>query len=123
MGGHSGVLAMYKRIKHYFAWPELKASVQKFVSSCEVCQQAKTEHAKQPGLLQPLPVPQDAWQVICMDFIKGLPMSNNFNVILVVIDKLSKYSHFIPLKHPFTALKVAQEFMNHVYKLHMACQG
>lgn len=53
-----------------------------------------------------------------MDFIEGLPLSNNYDVILVVIDKFSNYSHFIPMKHPFTAFKVATEFMNHVYKLH-----
>lgn len=118
MGGHSGVLATYQRVKQYFAWPKLKATVQQFVSSCSTCQQAKTEHIRVPGLLQPLPVPTQAWQVICMDFIEGLPMSNNCNVILVVIDKFSKYSHFIPLRHPFTAFKVAQEFMNQVYRLH-----
>lgn len=118
MGGHSGVLATYHRIKRYFAWPKIKETIQQFVASCTIYQQAKSEKVRTPGMLQLLPVPTEAWKVICMDLIEGLPMSSNYDVILVVIDKFSKYNHFIPLRHPFTAFKVAQEFMNHIYRLH-----
>ena len=118
VGGHSGVQATYHRVKQYFSWPRLKKTVQDFVAGCQVCQQAKPEHVKLPGLLQPLPVPNGAWKIICMDFIEGLPLSGGYNVILVVIDKFTKYSHFIPLRHPFTTNIVAQAFMNSVYKLH-----
>ena len=73
---------------------------------------------KYPGLLQPLPVPDFAWQVVTMDFIEGLPRSHGYNCIMVVVDKFSKYAHFVPLSHPFTALKVALQYMEHVFKLH-----
>jgi hypothetical protein len=53
-----------------------------------------------------------------MDFIEGLPTSSGYNCILVVVDKFSKYSHFVKLKHPFSALTVAQQYMEHIYKLH-----
>jgi hypothetical protein len=56
--------------------------------------------------------------VVSLDFIEGLPQSSNRNIILVVIDKFSKYAHFIPMAHPFTVLQVAQLYFNQVYRLH-----
>jgi hypothetical protein len=53
-----------------------------------------------------------------MDFIEGLPTSGYANCIMVVVDKFSKFSHFVPLHHPFTAVKVAQSFLDSVYRLH-----
>jgi hypothetical protein len=101
-----------------FAWPGLKKFVQEFVISCEVCLQAKPEHIKTPGLLHPLPIPAGAWEIISMDFIEGLPKSKHKDTILVVIDKFTKYGHFLPLSHSYTAMIVAQLFHNNVYKLH-----
>jgi hypothetical protein len=71
-----------------------------------------------PGLLQSLPLPTQAWIVVSLDFIEWLPSSNRYNVIMVVVDKFTKYAHFIPLAHPFTAFQVAQVYMDHIYKLH-----
>jgi hypothetical protein len=92
--------------------------IKKFVRECSVCQENKPETVASPGLLQPLPIPNRVWSAISMDFIKGLPISHNFSVIFVVVDRLTKYGHFIPLAHPFSASKVAQVFMTHVLKLH-----
>jgi hypothetical protein len=118
VGGHSGIQATYHRIKTLFSWPKLKHTVTQFVQSCQVCQQAKNEHVKLPGLLQPLPVPPQAWHTVSMDFIEGLPKSNKWDVIMVVVDKFSKYAHFLPLSHPYTALQVAQTYFSNIYKLH-----
>lgn len=96
----------------------MKSAVREYVQSCGVYQQAKPERAKYPGLLQPLKVPPQAWHTISLDFIEGLPQSMRFNCILVVVDKFSKYGHFLPLSHPFTAVKVAKLFLDSVYKLH-----
>ena len=118
IGGHSGIQATYHRVKSLFAWPKLKETVTQFVQACTVCQQAKVEHVRLPGLLQPLPVPDRAWKVVSLDFIEGLPKSQGYDTILVVIDKFSKYSHFLPLAHLFSALSVAHLYFNNVYKLH-----
>jgi hypothetical protein len=101
-----------------FAWPQLKTIITEYIQACQLCQQAKPEHVKLPGLLQPLPIPSQAWQSVSLDFIEGFPKSNSYDVLLVVIDRFSKYAHFIPLSHPYSALQVAQAFLNNVYKLH-----
>lgn len=118
IGGRSGFYATYQRIKQLFAWPKMKEAIKKYIQSCVVCQQAKTERVKLPGLLQPLPMPDQAWTVVSMDFIEGLPSSYHYNAILVVIDKFMKYAHFIPLADPFTTLHIAQLYMDHIYRLH-----
>jgi len=111
VGGHSGFSATYNRIKQLFSRTGLKSSVHQFVSSCLTCQQAKPDRARYPGLLQPLHVPSMAWQSISMDFVEGLPSSGGKNCILVVVDRFSRYAHFLPLAHPYTALSVAKLFL------------
>ena len=118
LGGHSGFPVTYKRIHALFSWFGMKKFILAEVQSCFLCQKAKPERVPYPGLLSPLPVPHQAWHTISMDFISGLPQSSQFNCILVVIDKFSKYGHFIPLRHPFNAQKVAEVFLDNVYKLH-----
>jgi hypothetical protein len=108
----------YRRLKQLFARPGMKSAIHNYVWSCSTCQQAKPDRAKYPGLLQPLPVPPQAWHTVSLDFVEGLPRFGHANCILVVIDKFSKYGHFLPLLHPFTAAKVAKVFLDHIYKLH-----
>jgi hypothetical protein len=92
--------------------------VQEFVRACATCQHAKPDHSRLPGHLQPLPVPDRAWQVISMDFVEGLPLSGGFNYILVIVDTFLKYARFLGLKHLFRAATVAKMFLTQVYKLH-----
>lgn len=70
------------------------------------------------GLLQPLPIPQGMWQDLTMDFIEGLPKSEGYKAILVIVDRLTKYAHFLPVKHPYIVASIAQLFMDNVVKLH-----
>ena len=112
IGGYSGVQATYHRIKRLFHWRGLKQAVEDFVKQCQICQQAKHLNSHPAGLLQPLPIPQGAWQDLSMDFVEGLPKSDGYSVILVMMDRFTKYAHFIPLKHPYTIAIVARAFFN-----------
>lgn len=118
LGGHSRFLVTYKHVKHIFYWPHMKRLIKEYVYTCTVCHQAKPDRGRYPGLLQHLPVLTLAWQSISLDFIDGLSRSASYNTILMVVDRLSKCAHFIPLHHPFIALKVAQVSMSQVYRLH-----
>lgn len=118
VGGHSGVPATYSRVKALFAWSKMKQFVQTFVQQCQVCLQAKPDRSAYPGKLQPLEVPHSAWHTVSLDFVEGLPRSGTADCILVVVDKFSKFAHFLPLSHPYTAATVAQLFLSQVYRLH-----
>ncbi|KAL0309707.1 UNVERIFIED_CONTAM: Transposon Ty3-G Gag-Pol polyprotein [Sesamum radiatum] len=118
IGGHSGINGTYQRVRSMFFWGKLKEDVVQWIQSCDVCQKAKAERVPYPGLLQPLPVPHQAWSSVSMDFVEGLPKSEGRNCIMVVVDRFTKYSHFLALTHPFSAELVARIFMDNVYKLH-----
>jgi transposase InsO family protein len=117
IGGHSGIKATHQRVQRIFHWPNLKKSVEQFVAECAICQRAKSKHCHYPVLLSPLPIHDIAWSFISMDFVEGLPKSRG-DVILVIVDKLIKYAHFLVLAHPFTTQTVAPLFMDNIIKLH-----
>lgn len=118
VGGHSGMQATYQRLRKLYYWPGMKTAVDNFVRQCQICQQAKPIHTKPAGLLQPLPIPERLWEDLTMDFIESLPRSEGYDTILVVVDRFTKYAHFIPLRHPFTASSVAKVFLDSIIKLH-----
>ena len=63
-------------------------------------------------------IPTTHWTDVSLDFVEGLPKSQRYEVILVVVDRLTKYSHFIPISHPYSAAKLASLYMHYVLKLH-----
>jgi hypothetical protein len=96
----------------------MKHEIRNFVAECDVCQCNKGETVKSLGTLQPLSIPPAIWKDISMDFIIDLCKLGNKSVIMVVVDRLSKYAHLCALQHPFIASTVAQIFMDQVFNLH-----
>eukprot|EP00253_Pinus_taeda_P032776 PITA_32776 len=97
----------------------MKRDVVEYLARCLECQQVKAENQHPAGLLQPLPIPEWKWETITMDFITGFPKSKkNNDSIMVVVDKLSKSSNFIPVQSTYRAAQIANVFMQNISKLH-----
>lgn len=117
LGGHSGFLRSYKRLSGELYWKGMKEDVKKHVAECIICRRNKHKAVAPAGLLQSLPIPERVWNDISMDFVEKLPKSHGFDTLLVVVDRLSKYNHFIPLSHPFTTKQVGINFYSGSYKV------
>lgn len=109
---HVGFQKTYACTHHSFFWTGMKTDMLTFVAECDVCQCHKGETIKSIGTLQPFPIPTSIWMDVFMDFITGLLKLGNKSVIMVVVDRNSKYAHFLALPHPFTPTLVAQAFMD-----------
>ena len=83
-------------------WEGMKVDIKKYVEQCEICQRNKYEATKPAWVLQPIPTPDAILEEWSMDFIEGLPKAGGMNVIMVAVDRLSKYAYFITMKHHFT---------------------
>lgn len=118
LGGHNGEYKTYLRLAEDWFWEGMRKTVTTFVQQFLTCQQQKASHQQPVGLLQPLPIPVHVWEDITMDFVEALPKSRGFDSVLVVVDRLTKFAHFVGLKHPFTAVLVAEIFVREIIRLH-----
>ena len=116
---HPGSTKMYSTLKEYYWWSGMKREVAEYVSKCFICQQVKAERQKPSGLLQPIPIPKLKWERITMNFVFKLPPTiQRHDSIWVVVDRLTKSAHFIPIGEKFSPQKLAELFMNHIVSLH-----
>ncbi|GAU50876.1 hypothetical protein TSUD_411060 [Trifolium subterraneum] len=118
IGGHMGVTKTLARLQANFWWDGMRKDIQQFIAQCSICQQMKYETKRTPGLLQPIAPPSAIWEDLSLDFITGLPPSQDHVAILVVVDRFSKGVHLAPLTPQYTSLKVANVFFHTVCKLH-----
>ncbi|CAI7742989.1 unnamed protein product [Closterium sp. NIES-54] len=117
--GHFGSNKTLAGIAKVYYWPHMAKDVQKFVTSCDTCQRMKSSKQKKARLLQPLPISEQPWQVVSLDFITGLPPTNaGHDAILVVIDKFSTMGHFIPTHTTARMEETAQLFLKHIISQH-----
>ena len=104
--------------KEYF-WQNMKTKLVEYIARFFECQQVKPEHQHPAGLLQPLPIPTWKWEIISLDFVTELPKNQNLNdSIMVVVDKLSKVAHFIPVKTTYKATNIVDIFLKQFFRLH-----
>lgn len=117
--GHFGTFKTYELLARSFYWNRMIKTVKKFIGSCDVCQRNKHMNVATQGLFKPLPIPEGRWTDVTMDFVSALPTTTTgYDTIMVIVDRLSKRSHFIPTTKELTAEGAAMLYLNNVFKLH-----
>ncbi|KAK1680723.1 hypothetical protein QYE76_041571 [Lolium multiflorum] len=116
---HPGGTKMYQDLKEQFWWHGMKREIGSYIAKCDICQRVKAEHQRPAGLLQPLQIPEWKWDSVGMDFITGLPKSSKGNdSIWVVVDRLTKVAHFIPVKTTYQGPRLAELYISRIVSLH-----
>jgi hypothetical protein len=116
---HPGSTKMYMDLKGTFWWNNMKREIAKFISECDTCQRVKAEHQNPTGLMQPLPIPEWKWEEIGMDFITGLPKTQQHkDAIWVIIDRLTKTAHFIPINQKYSCERLAKIYIKEIVSKH-----
>jgi hypothetical protein len=116
---HPGSSKMYQDLKANFWWSNMKVDIDKYVSECDTCQRIKASHLKASGTLQPLPIPSWKWDDISIDFVFELPLtSKNHDSVWVIVDRLTKTTHFIPVHTNYNAKDYASLYIEHIVCLH-----
>jgi hypothetical protein len=116
---HPWSTKMYQNLKQKCWWYGLKRDVVAHVAMYDVCQRVKAEHQRPTGLLYPLKIPEWKWEEIGMDFITGLPSTQKgYDAIWVIVDRLTKVAHFIPVKTTYKESQLAELYMAWIMSLH-----
>ena len=116
---HPGSTKLYHTLKKNYWWSGMKKDIAEFVARCLVCQQVKAEHQHPVGSLQPLPIPEWKWKHITMDFVVGLPRTQQgHDAVWVVVDRLTKSAHFLPVKVSYSLDKLAEIYIREMVRLH-----
>src|SRR3954471_9906071 len=116
---HRGNTKMYQDIRQRYWWSNMKQDIARYVDECDVCRRVKAEHQRPAGTLQPLSIPKWKWDKIEMDFVTGFPRSQKgHDAIFVVIDRLSKVAHFLPVKETISASQLEDLYVSRIVSLH-----
>ncbi|TPX35623.1 hypothetical protein SeLEV6574_g08160 [Synchytrium endobioticum] len=124
LAGHGGVHKTIESLLRHYWWKGIREDVKKYVAECDVCQHNKTSRRAPMGKLVPLPIPERNWEEITMDLIVKLPPSKDeakirpYDSILVVVDRRSKMSHFIPTNEAVTTEELAHLVFDNVVCKH-----
>ncbi|SYW86509.1 uncharacterized protein UHO2_04007 [Ustilago hordei] len=115
--GHVGRDATIKAAQRHYWWPNMTAWIADYVASCPVCARYKAPCHHPYGLLQPLATPDRPWGSISLDFIEGLPPSRNYDSILIIVDRLTKFAILAPTHKTVMAKQTAVLLYGHMVRL------
>ncbi|GJS14048.1 putative reverse transcriptase domain-containing protein [Tanacetum coccineum] len=116
---HPGSDKIYQDMKKLYWWPNMKADIATYVSKCLTCVKVKAEHQRPSGLLVQPAIPEWKWDNIMMDFITKLPKSSHgFDTIWVIMDRLTKSAHFLPIRENDPLDKLARLYLNMIVARH-----
>ncbi|GKB21294.1 putative reverse transcriptase domain-containing protein, partial [Tanacetum coccineum] len=116
---HLGSNKMYQDLKKLYWWPNIKADIATYVSKCVTCAKVKAEHQKPSGLLQQPEIPKWKWEKITMDFVFGLLRTpSGYDTIWVIIDRLTKSAHFMPMMKTDSIEKLTQQYLKEIVCRH-----
>jgi hypothetical protein len=118
VAGNQGIGKTYMQVRERFSWKGLKEDVLNHVKECTTCQENKDEHTHPTRLLQTLPIPENKWERISMDFIIGFPRVHGKDCIFLVVDRLTKFAHFFSIATDYNATQVAELFFKEVFRLY-----
>jgi hypothetical protein len=118
--GHPGEKRTMSLVNQLFFWKGHSKDIRNYVRSCQTCQRAKASRHKPYGNLKPLPIGEHPWSSISMDHIVQLPKSGeeDYDAILVVVDRLTKQGIFIPCHVTDNAATFAKLFVQHIFSKH-----
>ena len=112
---HLRWLKMYKDLRLNYWWSSMKQDIAQFMAQCLVCRQVKVEHQRPAGSLQPLFIPEWKWEHITIDFVTRLPRTlGGNNTIWVIVDRLTKSAHFLPMKFNFSMDRLASLYVREI---------
>lgn len=116
--GHLGRHKTLQRVRFKYYWPRVTTETERYVSTCISCQRNKASHRRPLGLLQPLPLPDERWMEVTMDFMGPLPRtSREANCMLVVVDRFSKMLHLLATQTTASAQDVAELYFSQIFRL------
>ncbi|GKC44768.1 putative reverse transcriptase domain-containing protein [Tanacetum coccineum] len=116
---HPGSDKMFHDLEKLYWWPNMKSEIATYVSKCLTCAKVKAEYQKPSGLLVQPKIPQWKWEKITMDFITKLPKtSSGQDTIWVIVDRLTKSAHFLPMKETNSMEKLTRLYLKEVVSRH-----
>jgi hypothetical protein len=116
---HPGSTKMYHDLKQHYWSTKMKIEIARYVARCDTCRCVKAIHMKTAGSLQSLPIPTWKWEDISMDFFVGLPRTaKGFDSIWVIIDRLTKIAHFLPIKVKYLVIAYTELYIARILSLH-----